>query len=1582
MNIMNIADEKRAILENYLLPPQGVDLRQVFGMCRPVMEQLKGRVPSPGNWLYALYKHCLSAYFPDNFQAGEAGKLQPCFDFYFDVLGELMERERRELPFDPCRDFAYLSEEELAESGIREEYLRFKESYGKNRLYEFMRIAREVTPFDTLGHIAGVHHVAMSVARQLRHTDVFVDLALLSAAAILHDVGKFGCRPAEAGRVPYLHYYYTRQFAERFRLDAIGHIAANHSTWDLELENLSVENLLLIYADFRVKSVRKNQKENVCFWSLDESYDVILGKLDNVDEKKRRRYGKVFSKLKDFENFLKSRGISVGLKGEGERFAVPGKGNGFLEMPELAEEFKFRAIASNIAIMHRIQRRPEFMNLLDEAKSEKNWRNVRIYLNILDEYSTYMSAEQKVAVIRFLYEMQMHRDGDIRRHAARITGRLIVSVEERYQKEVPEDVSLPKPALSSREVWADALQRMLIPDHKITQQHKRWIGFSMKSVFTTVLEQANASAGEEYLEVLMSYYRNRPDSGLLAFILMDCAAVIPYGRCGARQRETLLSFAWNAMEKGDPEIFTAALQFLVQWLEQGWIPDPKELSWLGTALASGRDIPACCRYLIEKIRRYCREGYQESGLFWLDPAAVPEILMENQRIEVPWIFKQVNLEILDKACQGGQAGACFQLGVHFVNMLQASDRVVIKYLAGDNLLHLLPKLADTEKYELALELLRGLEIGEYSTSKYIPAYLGKMFFHLEEYSQFKLLERFRSMVDSTNFNVAIVTLDTIGVIAGHPCGGGQGQPELSGHPLPQKIRVQLEGMLLRGAAHYAAEVSLEALWVIGHSIFGNPQLPLERKAEYFLSMGRKLRSMMGKETNRLCRYNYGAVLNHIYRFLSDYSLGFGSLPEEKEKKIAFFPGTFDPFSLGHKGIVEEIQGRGFRVLLALDEFSWSKRVQPYKIRQQIVKMSIADLNDVYLLPENMVVNIANPEDLRKLRDLFGHREVYLAVGSDVVENASAYKKSPEENSVHSFPHIVFNRGGEDKSRICAQRIKGEVLALALPKKYEGVSSSRIREYVDLNRDISNLVDTNVQNYIEEYGLYRREPVFKLTMTSRAISRIYQKTVPEDILRELAAGLLKEDWNHGRGDFALRLCREQLVGIRDEKQYGQMVGAVLFHPVSFCGLYEECGDEKLTAWLRKHISGRIAWISGIYERCGGKSQGYGQLALTEMLAVCLEQEYTYAVCLCPADSRELLMRQGFVRIPAGKGGFLVDLRNPLLLFCDAKMCLKEPFRSHEAIAELMEEKRKLLQSALASLYPGNLVLRLESEVVNHRVLKMIAKENHDAPRLPAFSQAGENMCVPFGKILRGMLAADCVTKSLDTEKIYEPDLSGFTIREYPNFADLYTQVKILRSFRRPVLLVDDLYHEGYRMEGIEPILEKVGVEVKKIIVGAMSGNGRDIACRKKKPVECAYFIPNIKAWVTESGFYPFIGGESVRKEEGEGIGATLLPSVNDILPYQIPHFLCDVEPGDFYAFSALCLSNAEAILKEVERIYQEMSGRRLTVGRLGEVMAEPRYPDIRPVEISGRTAAECLHSEQQRLKRFKCLCGTDKGSGWQ
>ena len=77
-------------------------------------------------------------------------------------------------------------------------------------------------------------------------------------------------------RVPYLHYYYTDQWFTRRGLTALGHIAANHSVWDLEIENLSSESLTLVYADFRVKQTYGEDRREIprALYSLQEAFDV------------------------------------------------------------------------------------------------------------------------------------------------------------------------------------------------------------------------------------------------------------------------------------------------------------------------------------------------------------------------------------------------------------------------------------------------------------------------------------------------------------------------------------------------------------------------------------------------------------------------------------------------------------------------------------------------------------------------------------------------------------------------------------------------------------------------------------------------------------------------------------------------------------------------------------------------------------------------------------------------------------------------------------------------------------------------------------------------------------------------------------------------------------------------------------------------------------------------------------------------------------------------------------------------------------------------------------------------------------
>ena len=119
-------------------------------------------------------------------------------------------------------------------------------------------------------------------------------------------------------RVPYLHYYYTDLWCSRRNLHAIGHIAANHSVWDLEIENLSAESLVLVYADFRVKQSRGADGGEIAeLFSLKDAFDVILGKLDNVDDAKRRRYQFVYAKLRDFEEYLTYFGVDTTLETSG-----------------------------------------------------------------------------------------------------------------------------------------------------------------------------------------------------------------------------------------------------------------------------------------------------------------------------------------------------------------------------------------------------------------------------------------------------------------------------------------------------------------------------------------------------------------------------------------------------------------------------------------------------------------------------------------------------------------------------------------------------------------------------------------------------------------------------------------------------------------------------------------------------------------------------------------------------------------------------------------------------------------------------------------------------------------------------------------------------------------------------------------------------------------------------------------------------------------------------------------------------------------------------------------------------------------
>jgi len=217
-----------------------------------------------------------------------------------------------------------------------------------------------------------------------------------------------------------------------------------------------------------------------------------------------------------------------------------------------------------------------------------------------------------------------------------------------------------------------------------------------------------------------------------------------------------------------------------------------------------------------------------------------------------------------------------------------------------------------------------------------------------------------------------------------------------------------------------------------------------------------------------------------------------------------------------------------------------------------------------------------------------------------------------------------------------------------------------------------------------------------------------------------------------------------------------------------------------------------------------------------------------------------------------------------------------------------------------------------------------------------------MCVPYGKILRDVAFPNTVTKTLHVEKVYDETARNFTIRHYPNYSPLRTQVETLRSFGRPLLLVDDLLHTSNRVKELTPLFREFGVPIGKFVCAILTAQGKQLMADKGYEAESAYFLPRMRLWVSESNLYPFVGGDSSHNSGDERWGS--INSVNMILPYVMPRSMPGCTDVQLVDFSMVCLENTLTILTALERAYREYYGRNLTLERLGEAFLSPRRPD--------------------------------------
>ena len=95
-----------------------------------------------------------------------------------------------------------------------------------------------------------------------------------------------------------------------------------------------------------------------------------------MDEQKKQRYRRVYTRLRDFERFLSERGVDTSLQ---SRNVPPRreKPAALMTDEEALDVLRLVCVEHNIRLMDRLTGLRSFAQLLEQARGETDWRRLR-----------------------------------------------------------------------------------------------------------------------------------------------------------------------------------------------------------------------------------------------------------------------------------------------------------------------------------------------------------------------------------------------------------------------------------------------------------------------------------------------------------------------------------------------------------------------------------------------------------------------------------------------------------------------------------------------------------------------------------------------------------------------------------------------------------------------------------------------------------------------------------------------------------------------------------------------------------------------------------------------------------------------------------------------------------------------------------------------------------------------------------------------------------------------------------------------------------------------------------------------------
>jgi cytidyltransferase-like protein len=948
----------------------------------------------------------------------------------------------------------------------------------------------------------------------------------------------------------------------------------------------------------------------------------------------------------------------------------------------------------------------------------------------------------------------------------------------------------------------------------------------------------------------------------------------------------------------------------------------------------------------------------------LDRTPIREVMLRNLKTQTGWVEKKVGCDYLlalifaneggpsaaavrsdrTQACdpfdppvvsrrslettgarKEGDTALAGEVAFHLANLLKVSRVEGTRFNAGRCLMQLLPVLTDTQRNDLAIELVRSLQLDGEGVTRYIPRFLGPLLASLPAQELDELVTDMEQDArrGTEGLQKLLVQAATWLTIALHTPTGDL--------PAPVRARLhRLMGILLGSLADSRSAVAHEGYAHL--ALLLDWLRPDPRLADLLRLAAKKVLTLLVHIPGDNGRFFLAAqVLSSLDKALGAVPVAFPRAP-----RIGFLPGTFDPFTAAHGEMVRRALAHCDEVFVQVDDFSWRKHAQPRFLRAELAWMALSTIPGAYLFPFEPPVNIANFASLERLQKRLGRRVLNLIVGSDVLEGASAYRDPA--SPIWGIPHLVTTRD-EQGSRHWEGKLehfRNGVQVFQVPSRMKNVSSTYLREALDRRGDLELFCDPLVARNLKERRLYvnypaRKEEVF-LSQWVLRLDRAGRGLPPGlEPLASLGAARAVTRWTG----------KQPRTAVLQSRETGEDLAALTWLEGTAAALPVALADESLAEAAGGRLLGAGALVEAVGAARGDESLVHLDQLLSRIIGQWFSEGLLFSLFGVPETGGERLWEMlrhhgagwlgGAPSRARGVRWAGIELTNPLVMVHDLEQLLQPPYFRMASVEEALVRSRRAMSSFFAERLPGSGLLHIH-EKETKRQLAVWAQER--------LAQRGGWVVLGLGRQFSRDLVGNSPTIALDLERYLTRQGYEAGVAPAADSPSLELQLTTARELGRNALLLAPF------LDSAEPVLQvaeacrKVKVKLREVLVGATSASVHAVLQLSGVPHRAGLVVPHWRGVVRESAVVPFLGGWSIRERRPPGVSLT--PSLNDCLPYHDPHPV-GLDPDGALDFSRLALEQAGQLFRVLEEAFREAEGRLLSLSDLPALVRHPRCP---------------------------------------